>query len=62
MPASPLIRWPIHVVPYHVGNVWFGGMLPLLATTIVASCGNIYAGLRYPIKPSQELASRRSFL
>jgi hypothetical protein len=36
-------------LPYHIGNGWFGGMLPLLATAIVASRGNIYAGLWYPV-------------
>jgi hypothetical protein len=36
-------------LPYHIGNGWFGGMLPLLATAIVAATGNIYNGLWYPI-------------
>jgi hypothetical protein len=36
-------------VPYHVGNGWFGGFVPLIATAIVAATGNIYAGLAYPI-------------
>ncbi|HKV10990.1 MAG TPA: MFS transporter, partial [Thermoanaerobaculia bacterium] len=36
-------------LPYHIGNGWFGGMLPLLATALVARAGNIYAGLWYPI-------------
>src|SRR4029077_9622877 len=36
-------------LPYHIGNGWFGGMLPLLATAVVAATGNIYAGLWYPI-------------
>jgi hypothetical protein len=36
-------------LPYHIGNGWFGGMLPLLATAIVAAAGNIYQGLWYPI-------------
>jgi hypothetical protein len=36
-------------LPYHIGNGWFGGMLPLLATAMVAAKGNIYAGLWYPI-------------
>jgi hypothetical protein len=36
-------------LPYHLGNGWFGGLLPLLATAIVARWGNIYAGLWYPI-------------
>jgi hypothetical protein len=36
-------------LPYHIGAGWFGGMLPLLATAIVAATGNIYDGLWYPI-------------
>jgi len=36
-------------LPYHIGNGWFGGILPLLATAIVAATGNIYNGLWYPI-------------
>jgi MFS family permease len=43
------IRYTSMSLPYHIGNGWFGGMLPLLATAIVASSGNIYAGLWYPI-------------
>ena len=43
------IRYTSMSLPYHIGNGWFGGMLPLLATAIVASYGNIYAGLWYPI-------------
>ena len=36
-------------LPYHIGNGWFGGMLPLTATAIVALKGDIYYGLWYPI-------------
>jgi MFS family permease len=43
------IRYTSMSFPYHIGNGWFGGMLPLLATAIVAFTGNIYAGLWYPI-------------
>ncbi|MFL5312831.1 MAG: MFS transporter [Myxococcales bacterium] len=43
------IRYTSMSLPYHIGNGWFGGMLPLLATAIVANAGNIYAGLWYPI-------------
>ena len=43
------IRYTSMSLPYHIGNGWFGGMLPLLATAMVASKGNIYAGLWYPI-------------
>jgi MFS family permease len=43
------IRYTSMSLPYHIGNGWFGGMLPLLTTTIVAATGNIYDGLWYPI-------------
>ena len=43
------IRYTSMSLPYHLGNGWFGGLLPLLATAIVARWGNIYAGLWYPI-------------
>jgi hypothetical protein len=43
------IRYTSMSLPYHIGNGWFGGMLPLLATAMVASAGNIYYGLWYPI-------------
>jgi len=43
------IRYTSMSLPYHIGNGWFGGMLPLLATALVASTGDIYYGLWYPI-------------
>jgi MFS family permease len=43
------IRYTSMSLPYHIGNGWFGGMLPLLATAIVAATGDIYNGLWYPI-------------
>lgn len=43
------IRYTSMSLPYHIGNGWFGGMLPLLATAVVAYTGNIYNGLWYPI-------------
>jgi MFS family permease len=43
------IRYTSLSVPYHLGNGWFGGFVPLIATGIVAATGNIYAGLAYPI-------------
>jgi MFS family permease len=43
------IRYTSMSLPYHIGNGWFGGMLPLLATAMVATAGNIYFGLWYPI-------------
>ena len=47
------IRYTSMSLPYHIGNGWFGGMLPLLATAIVAATGDIYAGLWYPIVVSR---------
>jgi len=43
------IRYTSMSLPYHIGNGWFGGMLPLLATAFVAATGDIYIGLWYPI-------------
>jgi len=43
------IRYTSMSFPYHIGNGWFGGMLPLLATAMVAKAGNIYYGLWYPV-------------
>jgi hypothetical protein len=36
-------------LPYHIGNGWFGGFLPVTSFAIVAATGNIYNGLWYPI-------------
>ena len=51
------IRYTSMSLPYHLGNGWFGGFLPLIATAVAASpatreafgSGAIYAGLIYPI-------------
>jgi MFS family permease len=43
------IRYTSMSLPYHIGNGWFGGMLPLTATAMVALTGDIYYGLWYPI-------------
>jgi MFS family permease len=43
------IRYTSMSLPYHFGNGWFGGFLPLISTAVVAATGNIYAGLIYPI-------------
>jgi hypothetical protein len=43
------IRYTSLSLPYHIGAGFFRGMLPLLATAVVASTGNIYNGLWYPI-------------
>jgi MFS family permease len=43
------IRYTSLSLPYHIGNGWFGGFTPLIATAVVAKTGHIYAGLWYPI-------------
>ena len=43
------IRYTSLSLPYHIGAGVFGGMLPLLATAVVAATGNIYNGLWYPV-------------
>jgi hypothetical protein len=43
------IRYTSMSLPYHLGNGWFGGMLPLMAASMAASSGNIYYGLWYPV-------------
>jgi MFS family permease len=43
------IRYTSLSIPYHLGNGWFGGFLPLIAASLLASTGNLYAGLVYPI-------------
>jgi MFS family permease len=43
------IRYTSMSLPYHIGNGWFGGFLPLIAASIVVFTGDIYAGLWYPI-------------
>ena len=42
------VRYTSMSLPYHFGNGWFGGFLPLIATALVARTGNMYAGLIYP--------------
>ena len=43
------IRYSGMSLPYHIGNGWFGGLLPATAFAISAQSGNIYAGLWYAI-------------
>ncbi|HEX8616045.1 MAG TPA: MFS transporter [Thermoanaerobaculia bacterium] len=43
------IRYTSLSLPYHMGNGWFGGFTPFIATWLVARTGNIYSGLFYPI-------------
>ncbi|MEF9946906.1 MAG: MFS transporter [Comamonas sp.] len=43
------IRYTSMSLPYHIGNGWFGGLLPTMSFAIVAQTGNMYNGLWYPI-------------
>ena len=43
------IRYTSLSIPYHIGNGWFGGFLPLIAAALLSATGNLYAGLIYPI-------------
>ncbi|MBK6596686.1 MAG: MHS family MFS transporter [Proteobacteria bacterium] len=43
------IRYSSMSLPYHIGNGWFGGFLPVTSFAIVAATGNIYNGLWYPV-------------
>jgi len=43
------IRYTSMSLPYHIGNGWFGGLLPATAVAIVAQTGNMFNGLWYPI-------------
>ncbi|WP_198301477.1 MFS transporter [Vitreoscilla filiformis] len=43
------IRYTSMSLPYHIGNGWFGGLMPTIAFAMVAQNGNIYHGLWYPV-------------
>ncbi len=43
------IRYTSMSLPYHIGNGWFGGLLPATSFAMVAATGDIYFGLWYPI-------------
>ena len=43
------IRYTSMSLPYHIGNGVFGGLVPFIATALVAKTGNLYAGLIYPM-------------
>ena len=43
------IRYTAMSLPYHIGNGWFGGLLPATAIALSAATGNIYDGLWYPV-------------
>jgi hypothetical protein len=42
------IRYTAMSLPYNIGTGWIGGFVPFTAFAIVASVGDIYAGLWYP--------------
>ena len=43
------IRYTSMSLPYHIGNGWFGGLMPTIAFAMVAQNGNMYHGLWYPV-------------
>ncbi|MBB3383440.1 MULTISPECIES: MFS transporter [unclassified Rhizobium] len=43
------IRYTGMSLPYHIGNGWFGGLLPATVFAMSAATGDIYYGLWYPI-------------
>jgi len=43
------IRYTSMSLPYHIGNGWFGGLLPTMAFAMVAATGDIFYGLWYPV-------------
>jgi hypothetical protein len=42
-------RYSAMSLPYHIGNGWFGGFLPVISVASIAATGNINAGLWYPV-------------
>ena len=43
------IRYTSMSLPYHIGNGWFGGLLPATSFAMIAQTGDVYFGLWYPI-------------
>ena len=43
------IRYTGMSLPYHIGNGWFGGLLPATSFAMIAQTGDPYYGLWYPI-------------
>ncbi|MED5606970.1 MFS transporter [Pseudomonas sp. JH-2] len=43
------IRYTSLSLPYHIGNGWFGGLLPTISFALVVYTGNIFYGLWYPV-------------
>jgi hypothetical protein len=43
------IRYTSMSLPYHIGNGWFGGLMPATAFAMIAQTGDVYYGLWYPM-------------
>jgi MFS family permease len=43
------IRYTGMSLPYHIGNGWFGGLMPATAFAMIAQTGDPFYGLWYPI-------------
>ena len=43
------IRYTSMSLPYHIGNGWFGGLMPATAFAMIAQTGDVFYGLWYPI-------------
>ena len=43
------IRYTSMSLPYHIGNGWFGGLMPATSFAIIAQTGDVYSGLWYPV-------------
>lgn len=43
------IRYTGMSLPYHIGNGWFGGLMPATAFAMIAQTGDVFYGLWYPI-------------
>lgn len=43
------IRYTSMSLPYHIGNGWFGGLLPTISFALVVYTGDIFYGLWYPV-------------
>ncbi len=43
------IRYTAMSLPYHIGNGWFGGLMPATSFAMIAGTGDIYYGLWYPV-------------
>ena len=43
------IRYTSMSLPYHIGNGWFGGLLPATSFAMIEQTGDVYFGLWYPV-------------